>query len=129
MNTMQNTFASEVDFLGVYISEAHASDEWPLGVKYVYEQPKELKTRLQIAKEFVDKFKVKLPMLVDTMDNEFDSHFASWPERFYIVKNNQLVLVGEPTTEYGFDRRILFTTLESFLLSDNKMGENNLIAG
>jgi len=40
-----------------------------------------METRLSIANDFVDKFEVKLPMLVDTMDNEFDAQFASWPER------------------------------------------------
>lgn len=115
MNSLQDEFASQVDFLGVYISEAHASDEWPLGVKYIYEQPKEMETRLSIANGFVNDFKFNLPMLVDTMENQFDSHFAAWPERFYIVKNNTLILVGEPTTDLGFDRDLLRRYLVSAL--------------
>jgi len=115
MNSLQDKFKSQVDFLGVYISEAHASDEWPLGIKYVYEQPKEMETRLHIANGFVNDFKVKLPMLVDTMANEFDNNFASWPERFYIVQGNKLMLVGEPTTEFGFDREIIRSALNSLL--------------
>jgi hypothetical protein len=115
MNSLQDEFASKVDFLGVYISEAHASDEWPLGVKYVFEQPKEMETRLSIASKFVKDFGVKLPVLVDTMENEFDAKFASWPERFYIVQDNKLALVGEPTNEFGFDREVIRSTLKSML--------------
>ena len=48
----------------------------------MYEQPKEMQARLSIANGFVNDFGIKLPMLVDTMDNEFDSNFASWPERY-----------------------------------------------
>jgi type I thyroxine 5'-deiodinase len=104
MNSLQSKFAGKIDFLGVYISEAHAQDEWPLGVKYCFNQPKTIEDRLEIARNFVSEFKFELPMLVDTMANEFDTRFAAWPERFYIVQNNELVLVGEPTTEFGFDR-------------------------
>jgi len=115
MNSLQKEFKGQVDFLGVYISEAHATDEWPLGVKYCVEQPKTMDTRLSIANEFVTNHKFLLPMLVDTMDNQFDSLFAAWPERFYIVQDNVLALVGEPTTEFGFDREILRSTLRSML--------------
>jgi len=107
MNSLQEQFSGVVDFLGVYISEAHANDEWPLGVKYCYNQPKIIKTRLEIANDFVRDFNFKISMLVDTMDNEFDSLFAAWPERFYIVEDGVLTLVGEPTNEFGFDRNSL----------------------
>jgi len=111
MNSLQEKLHNQVDFLGVYINEAHATDEWPLGVKYCVEQPKTLETRLEVANGFVKDFDFKLPMLVDTMDNEFDAKFAAWPERLYIVHNNVIRLVGQPTNEFGFDRRTLLASL------------------
>lgn len=107
MNSLQEEFAGKVDFLGVYISEAHAQDEWPLGTKYCFNQPKTIDDRLRIANDFVNDFGFKIPMLADSMKNEFDTRFASWPERFYIVQNGKLALVGEPTNEFGFDREII----------------------
>lgn len=115
INSLREDFSDEVDFLGVYISEAHAKDEWPLGVKYCFDQPKDMKTRLQIANDFVRDFRFKPVMLVDTMDNEFDNAFAAWPERFYIVKKGQFAMVGMPTTEFGFDRKNLGAILEHHL--------------
>lgn len=111
MNTLQEQFAGVVDFLGVYISEAHAQDEWPLGVKFCYNQPRSIDTRLNIAKQFISDFDFKIPMLADTMDNEFDANFAAWPERFYIVENGKMAMVGVPTNEFGFDRMLLHNEL------------------
>lgn len=115
MNNLQEVFKDEIDFVGVYISEAHAVDEWPLGNKYCVKQPRDMETRLTIAKEFVENFNFKIPMLVDTMDNQFDLLFASWPERFYIVRNNKLEHVGEPTDEFGFNRTLLEPLLRTLL--------------
>jgi len=115
MNKIQSEFEGKIDFLGVYISEAHAQDEWPLGVKYCIDQPKTIEERLEIARNFVTEFHFELPLLVDTMSNEFDNVFAAWPERFYIAKNNEILLVGEPTTEFGFDRVQLRKNICEFL--------------
>lgn len=117
MNNLMKEFEGKADILGVYISEAHAEDEWPLGTKYCYNQPKEMETRLEIANTFVKDFKVETPMLVDTMDNQFDNSFAAWPERFYIVHNDRVVFVGYPTTEFGFDRETLRSTLHNIVNS------------
>jgi len=122
MNSLQKEFTEQVDFLGVYISEAHAKDEWPLGVKYCFDQPKTIEERINVATGFVHEYKFELPMLIDTMKNEFDFIFSSWPERFYIVQNNVLALVGEPTTEFGFDREILRTQLRSLLAAKTENG-------
>jgi len=118
MNSLQEEFSGKVDFLGVYISEAHANDEWPLGVQYCYNQPKTMENRLAIANGFVKDFNFKIPMLVDTMTNQFDSVFASWPERFYIVQNGSLTLIGRPTTEFGFNRNLLRGELLAYLPAD-----------
>jgi len=115
MNNVQNEFSGKVDFVGVYISEAHAQDEWPLGTKFCYNQPKTMERRLEIANNFMNDFNVELPMLADTMDNEFDSIFAAWPERFYIVQGKQVVFVGEPTSEFGFDRNELRQNIQDLL--------------
>ena len=40
----------------VYISEAHARDEWPVGDPIIIDQPKTLSKRLEIANKFRDFF-------------------------------------------------------------------------
>jgi len=84
-------------FIGVYITEAHASDEWPVGKSIsCCTQPKSSKERCGLAKTFVEKRSYRFPILVDTIENKFQAAFAAWPFRFFIAKNNRLFYKAEP---------------------------------
>ena len=61
-----------MDFVTVYIREAHASDEWPLGTAICIAQHKTIEDRLQAARDFVRQFEWTVPCAVDTMDNTFN---------------------------------------------------------
>lgn len=45
------------------------------------------------------------------MLNEFETKFASWPFRYYIVKNNKFIKIGEPE-DSEFDINGLINFLE-----------------
>jgi hypothetical protein len=83
-----------VDILTVYILEAHATDEWPIsssrysptGSAVAFEQHKKLQDRIGAANKFVEDFNYRIPMCVDTMENQFEKEYAPWPIRFYIVE-------------------------------------------
>jgi len=113
MNCLQETWKLTANFLAVYISEAHAKNEWPLGNIVSLNQPKEMEQRLSVAKHFVEKFHFEIPTLVDKMDNNFDISYACWPERFFIIQNLTMKLVGEPTTEFGYDREEIVNWLKN----------------
>ena len=93
-----------VNFVAVYIQEAHAQDEWPIssarftndGVPVCVPQPKSIEERVAVAKLFQSKYNFRLPMLVDTMSNDFDAVFAPWPLRFYILQRGVLVYKSQP---------------------------------
>jgi hypothetical protein len=78
-----------VDFLTVYVREAHPTDEWQMksNVKddVCYAQPKTLEQRVAIAKDFTARFKFPLPFGIDEMGNSADSAYAAWPERLYVI--------------------------------------------
>jgi len=100
-------FANVADFLTVYISEAHTMDEWPYGNKVCLNQPKTIEERLEIANRFVKDTGYKVPLVVDSIDNIFESKFASWPERYYVIKDGKMDLVACPGETSGFDLRLL----------------------
>jgi len=109
-------YKNQVVFGNVYILEAHARDEWPVGKRISFcDQPKDQMTRCDLAMEFVksqDNGGVK--MMVDTMENGFEKVFAAWPFRFFGVvgrssKDGDLDLIlgfkaqPELNPEYAYD--------------------------
>lgn len=86
-------------FMTVYIREAHANDEWPLGDKFSWRQHRTLEERTELAKLFKQNMDYKLPMYVDLMENTFERVFAAWPERYYIVLNGKVMYKSMPREE------------------------------
>jgi len=105
----------------VYIDEAHACDEWPLGTIECVKKPKTQEERISIAQYFVDKYQLKIPLLVDNMKNSFDSVYAAWPERWYILRlgDGRIHKIGYPNTEFGYDRREVKRWLETLEEREN----------
>jgi maltose-binding protein MalE len=84
--------------------EAHAQDEWPIcssrcspgGKKVMYNQPTTLEERISVAKDFVDAFQLKIPMMIDTMKNSFEELYAAWPLRIFIIKGGRIIFKAQP---------------------------------
>lgn len=92
-------YREKVDFLTVYISEAHPSDGWKMktnsDMDVCYRQPKTLKSRINIAKSFVEREEFEdIPFVVDDITNEGADTYQSLPERIYIIENNRISYRG-----------------------------------
>jgi type I thyroxine 5'-deiodinase len=103
---MHAQYRDRVHFQTVYIREAHPLDEWQMDSNekesVCYRQPRSLSDRLLIANDFVKRFRYPLPLAVDAMDNHAENIYAGWPERFYIIDTNGLIVYkGEPGP-FGF---------------------------
>jgi len=97
LHSLYQQFAEKVNFLAVYIAEAHAKDEWPVGESIsVCDQPKTLEERQAIARRFVAQHSFKLPIVLDSMNNTFMKTFAAWPVRFFVIQNGKLALKAQP---------------------------------
>jgi Iodothyronine deiodinase len=95
-----------VNFLTVYIKEAHPLDEWqvPANEKQAvcYPQPKSLAARVAIARDFTHRFNYQLPLAIDGMDNRANELYAGWPERFYIVDEQGIIVYKGKPGPYGY---------------------------
>ncbi len=104
---MHAAWSDRVDFVSVYIKEAHPTDEWQVPANEAdsvcYSQPRTLTDRLAIAKDFVERFTWSLPMVVDAMDNGADSAYAAWPERLYVVGRDGRVAWKGAMGPEGYD--------------------------
>jgi len=99
--------SSGIKFLAVYIAEAHAIDEWPVGDPLVVTQPRTIAERCGVARAFVAEYKLRLTMLVDHIDNNFGEQYAGWPVRFYVVQKDQhtwkLLYKAQPDNNNTYD--------------------------
>jgi len=101
----------------VYIAEAHAKDIWPLGTLESLPSHEIIQDRLNAAQILLSKYKSKIPMLLDTMSDEFDSEYAIWPERYYVIRAGKIEHVFMPTHEFGFDHEEMYALLQKNFLS------------
>jgi hypothetical protein len=95
-------------FVLVYLSEAHASDTWPLGAEVsVCTQSRVLQDRqdyLKLLQQAVDfdlesLFQV---IVVDDMKDTFLDTYSAWPLRYYVVSNNVMKLVAQPGHDHTY---------------------------
>jgi len=94
---MYERHGEKANFKLVYIEEAHANDEWPVGSKlYDYPQAKTLEQRQQAAKDMRDDLGVKLPIVLDSVDNLFSKDYCPWPFRFYVLHKGNLICKPQP---------------------------------
>ena len=101
-NRLCEKYADRIDFLIIYIKEAHASDEWALeryNKDVCYRQPRNLPQRLAIAKDLIKNMEPSCPLVVDTMANEASLHYVAWPERLFVIKDGVVVFQGEHADE------------------------------
>ena len=108
----------------IYITEAHASDEWNIGSQVQYKKPKFLQDRIQIAQDMLDSTNLSLPMFIDVLPvddkrndvqsneefktdavdnfndpigyNLFNHYYSAWPLRFYIIQEQRVKYISSP---------------------------------
>jgi hypothetical protein len=85
----------------IYIKEAHPTDGWAVprneqqGINI--KDPKTYDERVKVAVKACSTLKIKLPCLVDGMDNAVNRAYSGWPDRLYIVdKDGKIAVKGGP---------------------------------
>ena len=100
---MYQRWKNEVNFLVVYIREAHP---WPRGSKKkgktVLPEPLTLDERDQHGATCNEDLGLSIPMVLDDMDNSVDKAYAGWPDRLYVLDSKgKIVMKGKPGP-FGF---------------------------
>jgi len=99
LNDIASRFADTATFVFVYISEAHAGDEWPINqLDEEIPRHRTLDDRKRAASGFLRAFSLHDAFLVllDTMEDAFNNAFASWPFRFWVILDGRVALKPHP---------------------------------
>jgi hypothetical protein len=105
---MYETYGDQAVFLIIYIREAHPAFAeqtvenagWKMldtsgGDKVVYHQPRSFDDRRKLAETACTFWEMKVPTLVDTMDESVGDMYQGWPTRIYLIgAGGQIVYRG-----------------------------------
>ncbi|CAF0970119.1 unnamed protein product [Rotaria sordida] len=122
MNALFRSYTPKVmQLLVIYIAEAHARDQWPVGKTIsCVDQPTTLEQRLENARQCKENFNFEVLMLVDNMENTFHNTYGSWPFRFYVMYQGKLVFKAEPDPEtFCYNMKDLDTWITNFCPSSD----------
>ena len=95
LDTIAKEYGDRVNFLCVYISEAHPTDgsQSPpnLEDEVLFKQPTTADERAEVAAACMLRFNFSFPMVLDHMTNEIESKSMAMPERLYVLDADGIV--------------------------------------
>ena len=93
-------------FLAVYIREAHPEEGWILpenrrsGV--AVHEPTTADERQVVASSCAVNLRLRMPMVVDGLDNAVASAYGGWPDRLYLIGRNRRIAFQSGEGPFGF---------------------------
>ncbi|WAR12853.1 IOD1-like protein [Mya arenaria] len=89
-NQLVDDFAHVIDFVTIYIKEAHPLNGWNLiGNKHDIRQHETIQDRIKAAKLLSDSG-LRCPLYVDTMENDAQLAFSSFPESLFVLEKGKI---------------------------------------
>jgi peroxiredoxin len=89
---LRQRYGDKVEFLAVYIREAHAADGWVLEsnprANIVVPQHTNQNERLAASQKFCEMLKPSYPLLVDEFDDHVTQAYSATPNRLYIINRD-----------------------------------------
>jgi hypothetical protein len=99
-------YGDAVHFLAVYIREAHPEDGWIIpenrrsGV--AVRDPTTDEERQRVAATCAVNLRMRMPMVVDRVDNAVASAYGGWPDRLYLIRADGRIAFRGGEGPFGF---------------------------
>jgi hypothetical protein len=95
LESIYREHGDRVNFLLVYIQEAHPTDGWQVPINetesVLHAQPTTDEEREVVAKACTRDLTISIPTLIDRMTNEVDRAYAALPTRLYLIDSQGLI--------------------------------------
>ena len=119
LHELWDRYRGRVEFVVVYIREAHPEEGWVVtsnrdqGIEV--NDPTNDTERQEVAAVCALSLKIRMPVVVDLIDDKIASAYGALPDRLYLVgKGGRVVFQGE-RGPWGFDPPALEAAIESEL--------------
>ena len=116
MGVYQDSVAEEVQFLAIYIREAHPVDGWDIGSEHRYYDPQTIEERRQVAGTCEETLQYGIKTYVDEMDDGVMTAYAAWPERLYLIGRDGRVRYAGGLGPFGFKPAELKAAIDALLV-------------
>lgn len=103
---MKARYGDRVEFLGIYVREAHPTDGWRMksndnaGVSFA--QPLTKIGREEVAAKCCSTLKMTIPLLVDDIDDRVGHLYSGMPDRLYLIDKNGRIAYKGGRGPFGF---------------------------
>lgn len=130
LHELYEQYHQKVQFLGIYIREAHPKDGWWLGRRLTrglfrayapkasmeHYDPKTIEERRAVAGECETALQYGIRTYVDEMDDQVNNDYAAWPTRLYLIGLDGRVVYAGGLGPYGFKPSELKIAIDSYLM-------------
>ncbi len=103
---MKRRYAEQVQFLAVYVREAHPTDGWQMQsndrVGISFRQPTSRDERLGVAEKCCQSLAISMPLLVDDLNDRVGHAYSGMPDRLYIIDRAGRVAYKGGRGPFGF---------------------------
>ncbi|KAA3657064.1 MAG: hypothetical protein DWQ04_29195 [Chloroflexi bacterium] len=129
LHDLYRQYHEQVEFLTIYIREAHPIDGWWLGgglmgrmleryspaVSTDLFDPKTIEERRSAAGQCEEALQYGIRTFVDGMDDVVNTAYAAWPTRLYLVGENGRIAYAAGLGPYDFKPAKLKQAIETYL--------------
>jgi alkylhydroperoxidase family enzyme len=118
---MKKRYGDRVQFLGIYVREAHPADGWRLPgndrLGIAIPQPRSTQERTEVAGRCCQALKMTMPLLVDEVDDAVGRAYSGMPDRLYVIGRDGRVVYKAGRGPFGFktgemEQSLVMTLLE-----------------
>lgn len=107
LNEIYQTYKDRIEFFLIYIHEAHPSDGWQtpqnLYEEVILREPTTDDERAEVANACQIAHDIKLPMLLDGIDDAVEEAYVSEPIRLYVIDPDGIITYNGARGPAGFD--------------------------
>jgi hypothetical protein len=113
-----------VEFLAVYVREAHPTDGWRMAsndkVGVAFAQPRTRGERTAVAGKCCAALEMSMPLLIDSIDDHAGRAFSGMPDRLYVVDRRGEITYKGGRGPFGFNVPEMEQALVLLLLDEHR---------
>ncbi len=123
LHTLWEQHRDQVEFVVVYIREAHPEDGWVITSNRTenisFQDPTSNDERIRAAASCALGLKIRMKVVVDDIDDRIASAYGALPDRLYLIgRGGKVVFQGSPGP-WGFDPRKLAQAIDDLEASSS----------